>query len=316
MAKTEIRLFGDVNIFVRTLPEIQRANLHLGPSLIQRVLGHCAGGHPAERVVSKPPQVVRQFRQIVPGNLVVRDGVGPVHFHVFPIVEARDRDRHWCYPVGHGKAGFRVLLFELADADQNIRGRNLEREVVQRLFPEAVQVRVPRLARSNVIASAARVVQHFVPAVFHGDRVGLSHWWGFVENRVEGAVFLSVFLNEMQVLPVLAGYARHPQRGKQPEFHHAFACDQRLIGDRRAARQVIIFPDDCFDVVPPGGKQPPVLLRTCGAGCQLRFQVLRIPDAVVHSPAVAIDQRHFFGRIELRKGAHTGAHEKSQVLVR
>ena len=46
------------------------------------------------------------------------------------------------------------------------------------------------------------------------------------------------------------------------------------------------------------------------------FQVLRIPDTVVHSPAVAIDQPHFFGRIELGNGAHPGAHKKSQVFVR
>jgi len=33
-------------------------------------------------------------------------------------------------------------------------------------------------------------------------------------------------------------------------------------------------------------------------------------------PAVAIDERHFFRRIDLRNGAHTSAQEKAQVFVR
>jgi len=42
--------------------------------------------------------------------------------------------------------------------------------------------------------------------------------------------------------------------------------------------------------VPARGEQSLFLLRTCGVGHKLGFQVLEIPDAVVHSTAVAIDQ--------------------------
>ncbi len=51
LAETEIRLFRDVDVVIRSLPKIQRAHLHLGTRLIQRVLGHRAGGHAAERPV-------------------------------------------------------------------------------------------------------------------------------------------------------------------------------------------------------------------------------------------------------------------------
>src|SRR2546422_952257 len=110
--------------------------------------------------------------------------------------------------MGHGKALFRVLFFEFAHADQDIRGRYLERESVQPLSPDAVQVRIPRWPRPDVVAPAACVVQLFVPAVFHGDRIDLPHRWSFIEDRIEGTVLLSVFLNEMQLLSSLPGYAR------------------------------------------------------------------------------------------------------------
>src|SRR5258708_9243846 len=93
-----------------------------------------------------------------------------------------------------------------------------------------------------------------------------SHRRGFVENGVKGPVFLPVFLNEIQVLPALAGYARDAQRGKQPEFQNALAGDQRLIRDRRAAEQVIVLPDYGFDVVAAVGEKAASLLPTCGGG--------------------------------------------------
>src|SRR5260370_7283141 len=97
------------------------------------------------------------------------DAVRKINLLVLAIVEARHRDRHWRYPVGHGKAGFRALSIELADADQNIRGRNLESEVVKRLFTEAVQVRIPRLPSSDLLTSSPPAVHHFFPAHFPVD---------------------------------------------------------------------------------------------------------------------------------------------------
>src|SRR6266436_7977944 len=54
---------------------------------------------------------------------------------------------------------------------------------------------------------------------------------------------------------------------------YAFARDQRLIRDRRAAEQMIILSDGRFDVVPARGEQSLFLLRTCGVGRNLGFQV-------------------------------------------
>src|SRR5258708_1357068 len=79
---------------------------------------------------------------------------------------------------------------------------------------------------------------------------------------------------------------------------------------------MIVLPDYRFDVVVARGEQPLVLLRTCGMRRKVGFQWCRITDAVVHSPAVAIDQPRFFGRIQLRNRAHPGAYEESQVFVR
>src|SRR6202030_1195943 len=264
----------------------------------------------------KTPQIVRQVRQIITRDLVMCDRVREINFFVLTVVEACDGDRHWRYPVGNRKACFRVLSLKLAHADQHIRGSYFKREIIERLFTEPVQIRIPRFARANVVTSAARVGQHFVPAVFHGDRMDLTHRWGFVENSVERAVLFPALLNKVQVLASLGGHARDAQRGKQSEFQYALSRNEWLKSDRRTAKQVIVLPDYRFDVVAARGKQPPFLLRTRGARLKLGFQVLEIPDPVVHSSNVAIDERHFFRRIDLWNSAHTSAHEETQVFVR
>src|SRR5437762_14025206 len=114
----------------------------------------------------------------------------------------------------------------------------------------------------------------------------------------------------MQILAAFAAYARDAQRGKQREFQHAFAGNERLKGDRRPAEQVIVLGDYGFDVVAPGGEQSLVLLRTCGVGLKLGFQVLGIPDAVAHSAAVAMDERLLFRRIDSRSCASTAGEER------
>jgi len=86
------------------------------------------------------------------------------------------------------------------------------------------------------------LVTTFVAAVFHGNRLRLAHRRGFIENGVEGAVFLFVSCNEMQVLALLTAYARDAQRRKQNRISHSFPGDKRLIRDGRAAEQVIILP--------------------------------------------------------------------------
>src|SRR5258706_16428928 len=117
----------------------------------------------------------------------------------------------------------------------------------------------------------------------------LTHRWGFIENGVEGAVFLFVFLNEMQVLAPLTAYARNAQRRKQAEFQHSFARDKRLIRDRRAGEQEIILSDHPFDIVAASGKEAWDSMRTCGEGQEVGIQELEIPDACVHSHAVVIN---------------------------
>src|ERR1041384_6685769 len=65
-----------------------------------------------------------------------------------------------------------------------------------------------------------------------------------------------------------------------------------------------------------GGKQSSVFLRGSCVGFQFRQQMLRIPDTIIHPSAIAIDERHFLWRIELRKRTDARAHEKAQILVR
>src|SRR6266849_5373437 len=110
-------------------------------------------------------------------------------FLVLTVVEARDRDRDRCDPVGDRETRLGVLLLEFADADQNIGVRDLEGEIVERLFAEAVQVGVPRFTRADVVAASACIGQYFVAAVLHGNGMGLPYRRGRIEYRVERAVF-------------------------------------------------------------------------------------------------------------------------------
>ena len=139
----------------------------------------------------------------------------------------------------------------------------------------------------------------------------LPHRRGFVEHGVERAVFFLVFLDKVQVLSVLIGDPCDPQSGEQCELQHAFAGNERLEGDYRAAEQVIVLRDYGFDVVAMRGEKPLVFARARRVGLPLGDQVLGIPDAVVHSSAIAIDERHFLGRIHLRNRAHTRAHKEA-----
>src|SRR5260370_36755862 len=121
----------------------------------------------------------------------------------------------------------------------------------------------------------------------------LTHSWGFLENGVERAVRFPALLNEVQVLACFAGHTRDAQRGEQPEFQYALSTNERLKSDRRAAKQVIVLPDYRFDVGPARGKQPPFLVRARGVRLTRGVQVMGIPDPVVHSSTIAIDERHF-----------------------
>src|ERR1700740_3697543 len=44
--------------------------------------------------------------------------------------------------------------------------------------------------------------------------------------------------------------------------------------------------------------------------------MLEIPDSVVHSAAIAIDEGNFFGRIDLRNRPDASAHKEAQIFVR
>ena len=79
---------------------------------------------------------------------------------------------------------------------------------------------------------------------------------------------------------------------------------------------MIVLGDDGFYAVVARGEQPPILARTRSAGCPLGREVFGVPDAIVHISAVAINERHFLGRIQLRNSADTRANEEPEVLMR
>jgi hypothetical protein len=99
--------------------------------------------------------------------------------------------------MGYGKPGLCLLALELADADQDIGRRNFKGKVVESFLTETVDVWIPRFTRPNVVASAARVGQHFIAAVFHRDWMDFADSKWFAENGIEGAISLSIFVFEI-----------------------------------------------------------------------------------------------------------------------
>src|SRR5438874_3624898 len=97
----------------------------------------------------------------------------------------------------------------------------------------------------------------------------------------------------MNVVPVLIDHARDPERGQKGKFKDAFSGGKRGKGNCCAAEQMIIFRNHGFNVVATRSEQTLVFLRARGLALQFRYQMLGIPDAVVHSAAIAIDKRNF-----------------------
>ena len=197
LPEAEVRLFGNLDVIIGRLAEKERAHLHLSPSLIQHVFGHCTRRHrrqsvglhgihaSAKRAALKCFQRARHIAQVVTRNGVVRKRVGKIHFGVLAVVEARDRYWHRCHPMGHRIPFFLRFALQFPDTDHHISMGNFERQVVQRFFSEAVQVRVPGSAGGDVVAAVAGFGHHLVTRIFDRDGMLLAERRGFVQYGIE-----------------------------------------------------------------------------------------------------------------------------------
>src|SRR2546423_8065585 len=109
LAKIEVRLLRDGHIVVRRLAEEVRAQLHLGAGLIKDILCHGMWRHSPQGTVSEGRQVIWQFREVVSGEIVMRDRVGEIDLNVLAVIEPRDGYWNRSHPVGDGKAFFDAL---------------------------------------------------------------------------------------------------------------------------------------------------------------------------------------------------------------
>src|ERR1700722_11719365 len=79
---------------------------------------------------------------------------------------------------------------------------------------------------------------------------------------------------------------------------------------------MIVVANYGFDFVAPRGEKPFVFGGIRGAGDDLRFQMLGIPDRIIHTAAIKIDQRYFLGRVDLRQCSNARAQIKAEVFMR
>src|ERR1700723_1013886 len=70
-----------------------------------------------------------------------------------------------------------------------------------------------------------------------------------------------------------------------------------------------------FDFVGVGRENAAIFARVGGAVQKFGFQVIRVPDPVLHAVAAEIDQGDLLRRIQLRDGAHAQPDEEAQIPV-
>src|ERR1700739_1804551 len=143
----------------------------------------------------------------------------------------------------NGKALFTRLAHEVTNADDHIRARHLEGQIVQRLFAESVEIGIPGVARANVVTSAARVVENLVADIFDADRMFLAQLRRFVEENVERTVFLLALLDKVQVFAILIADPRDAKSKQQSKFEQPFARNQRRKRNRSPAVKMVILGD-------------------------------------------------------------------------
>src|SRR5579863_887298 len=78
---------------------------------------------------------------------------------------------------------------------------------------------------------------------------------------------------------------------------------------------MLVAANYCLYFVAGRGEKPAILLRTCGMVGVLRLQMSQVPDAVVHSFRIEIDEGNFLWRVQLRQRANPRPHEKTEILV-
>lgn len=76
---------------------------------------------------------------------------------------------------------------------------------------EAIQVRIPRFARVDIIASISRFGQHLIARVFDRNRILLPDFGWLREYCVNRAILLPALLDEIEILSGRVAHAANRQ---------------------------------------------------------------------------------------------------------
>src|SRR6266581_4921207 len=78
---------------------------------------------------------------------------------------------------------------------------------------------------------------------------------------------------------------------------------------------MIVLGNDRLNLIVVRGKQPAVFVRAGRTVLVLGFQVRQIPDAILHSSWVIVDERDLFRWIQLGEPSHPRPYKKTEIFV-
>src|SRR6202167_4018846 len=252
LPKIKIRLLRDVDLFIRTLAEIQGTNLQLRARLFQSIFRHAAGRQGLQRPI--PAQIVGQLTQVVARNLVAREFIRQIEPLILAVVESRDCHGDRRDPVADGQVLLNRLSFKVPHADDFVFSRHFEGKIVKSFLAKSVQVGIPRGARADVETPFARFFQDLIARVLDTDRLFFAKWRRLGKYGVKRTVLFAALLNEIKILTLLIRDSRDSKIGQQTKLKHSLSGDQRRKADGGSAEQMPVLRNDGLDLVAPGGK--------------------------------------------------------------
>src|SRR5580692_1304473 len=172
LPKIKIRLLGDVDFFIRTLPEVDAAYLQLSAGLFESIFCHPAGRHGLQRGIL--PQAVGQLTEVETRYLVAGYLIRQVEPFVFAVVESGHCDWNWRYPMARGQVLLNRLSLEPTDADDLVFPRDFESKIIEGPFAKSIQVRIPGGARTDVETPLSSFFQDLIACILDIDRLFLA----------------------------------------------------------------------------------------------------------------------------------------------
>ncbi len=96
----------------------------------------------------------------------------------------------------------------------------------------------------------------------------------------------------MKSLSLFIYDTRNPEIRQQSKFQNSLPSEQGLESYRGGAEQMLVLGNHSLDFVAACRKQPAVFSGACSVFQVFRLQMSQIPDAVVHSFGIVVDERH------------------------